>query len=209
MCLSCDDDADHPLPHLSNCCTKRDILSLLLFMQQQCKNNPTEEKDSLTSSILVAQIRKPPDIAEPNAESHLGQKVLNFTVPSCTSGRLRGVRLSLLTSEAINRQLYNSGLFIVSGQRLLLHLRRSNRTQTWQEQVSHYDTRAEISHCRLLDAIFSCIYYLWSQRLNLKYVEKWNVSSSLAIPQNIRFCWFGQKCDKVRIPALQPDGELQ
>lgn len=50
----------------------------------------------------MAQIWKPPDIAKSNAESNLSQKILYFTVPPCSSGRLSRALLDVLTSVAIN-----------------------------------------------------------------------------------------------------------
>lgn len=51
----------------------------------------------LTSSILMTQVWKPPDVAQPNTESHLGQKVFYFAVPASTGRRFGGAVLALLT----------------------------------------------------------------------------------------------------------------
>lgn len=71
----------------------------------------------------MAQIRKAPDIAKSNAESHLSQKILDFTVPPCSSGRLRRVLLAFLTGVGISLELCGPFPVIISWQRLLLHLR--------------------------------------------------------------------------------------
>lgn len=71
----------------------------------------------------MAQIWKPPDVAEPDAESHLSQEILYFTVPSCSSGRLRRALLALLASVAVHLRLHGSCLVIICWQGLLLHLR--------------------------------------------------------------------------------------
>ena len=72
----------------------------------------------------MAQIRKSPDIAKPNAESHLSQKILYFAVPSCSSGGLRRALLVLFTSITVNPRLCGSCRVIIGWQRLLLHLRQ-------------------------------------------------------------------------------------
>lgn len=68
-----------------------------------------------TSSVLMAQVWEPPHIAEPDAEPDLSQEVLYFTVPACSSWRLR-LLLALICVSVDLR------LAIFSWQGLLLHL---------------------------------------------------------------------------------------
>lgn len=62
----------------------------------------TQIKLILTSSVLVAQIWKPPHISQADAEAHLSQKILHFTVPPSSSGGLRRALLALLTDMTIS-----------------------------------------------------------------------------------------------------------
>lgn len=72
----------------------------------------------------MAQIWKSPDIAKSNAESHLSQKILEFTVPPCSSGRLRRVLLAILPGVGISLELCGPFPVIIAWQRLLFHLRQ-------------------------------------------------------------------------------------
>lgn len=76
---------------------------------------------ALTSPILVTQIRKPPDIPESDAESHLSQKILYFAVPSGPSVWLGRVLRAALAREPV--VLSGFLVVVISGQRLLLHLK--------------------------------------------------------------------------------------
>lgn len=85
----------------------------------------------LTSSVLMAQIRKAPHVAKPDAESHLGQKILDLAVPPGPRSRLRGALLAVLTSQAKELRLRAHRLVIViAGQWLLFHLRQGQSEQT-------------------------------------------------------------------------------
>ena len=44
-------------------------------------DNHTSLENTLTASILVAKVRKPPHVPKANAESHLGQHILDLRVP--------------------------------------------------------------------------------------------------------------------------------
>jgi len=78
------------------------------------------QQEALTPSILMAQIWKPPDVAKPNAESHLSQEILDFTVPSRSSDRLR--RALLAAGAALRLRRSGSGIAVIRWQGLLLHL---------------------------------------------------------------------------------------
>lgn len=71
----------------------------------------------------MAQIGEAPHIAEPDAESHLGQKILDLAVPPGPSSRLRGARLAVLAGQAKELGLRAPCLVVVvAGQWLLFHL---------------------------------------------------------------------------------------
>lgn len=84
----------------------------------------------LTSSVLMAQIRKAPHVAKPDAESYLGQKILDLAVPPSPSSRLRGALLAVLASQAKELRLRAHHLVVViAGQWLLFHLRQGQSEQ--------------------------------------------------------------------------------
>lgn len=71
----------------------------------------------------MAQIWKAPHVAEPDTEPHLGQEVLDLTVPAGSGGRFRRALLTLPTDETGTLRIRGPGFVIVGWQRLFLHLR--------------------------------------------------------------------------------------
>ncbi len=82
-----------------------------------------------TSSILVAEIGEPPDIAQANAKAHLGEHVLQLTVPRWPAvllpiGTCRPFFICRHQSRAWSILSRYAAIFI-NGQRHLLHLERT------------------------------------------------------------------------------------
>lgn len=115
----------------------------LTFVASRRKDNNNNSK-VLTSSILMAQIWKAPDVAKSHAESHLSQKILYFTVPPCpSSSRLRRSLLTVLASGAIELRLCGHSLVIIAWQWLLLHLRKW-KSKRKSQQVKHMEATRQI-----------------------------------------------------------------
>lgn len=80
----------------------------------------------------MAQIWKPPDIAKADAEAHLSQKILYFTVPASSSRRLTRSLLALLAKAAVSLRLV-----LITWQGQLLHLKHNKWTKRKKENYSN------------------------------------------------------------------------
>lgn len=88
--------------------------------------------ETLTSSVLVAEVRKPPDVAQADAESHLGQHVLDLRVPRWTVliGRLGSVSAGGSGQLAFRPALCQPAAALRAVERWFLSL-GGNKDQEW------------------------------------------------------------------------------
>lgn len=96
--------------------------------------------ETLTSSVLVAEVRKPPDVAQADAESHLGQHILDLWVPRWTVliGRLGSVSVAGSGQLAFGPALCQPAAALRAVQWCFLSLGANKGKKKITERLNHF-----------------------------------------------------------------------